>query len=176
MRRLGLLLVVFAALGAGCSQATDLTSDAPTTTAPKSATTDPLDQGGDQLNSAGIDQLQRLIDRLLASNDPCAILTQRDVRGNQLDPTIFTSAAARASLAKGVVDVYDHLIQISPVSIRQPLLDQKGVFVQVLGIVNQYADNPNDKGATEKINALLQQQAMVTSQNLLNTYIEQSCP
>jgi hypothetical protein len=176
VKRAALLMVVaaIALVGLGCSQSTDLSSDPVTTTTPKPSTTDAVD--GDSGNaSAGIDQLQTLVQRLLASNDTCAILTQRDVRANQLDPTLFTSSNSRQVLAQGVVQIYNHLIDISPVAIRGPLQDEKDVFAQVLQVVNQYADNPTDQTATQQINNLLKQPGMVNAQQQLNDFITNNC-
>ncbi len=161
--------------GLACSTTTELTSDPPTTTNPPKAATDPLDDIATSAGQAGLDQLQDLLDRLLASNDPCAILTQRDVRENQLDPTLFTTSAARQVLAAGLVDVYDHLIQISPESIRQALADQKAVFAQVLEVVDSYATNPNDPTATGRIDELMDQPGMVTAQQEINAFIREQC-
>jgi hypothetical protein len=161
--------------GIACSSTTELDSAAPTTTNPPKAQVDPLDEAGGVIGAAGIQQLQDLVDRLLASNDPCAILTQRDVQGNQLDPTLFTSSAARQVLASGLIDVYDHLIQISPVVIRQALTDQKAVFAQILDVVDRYANSPNDPGATTQIEDLLSQPGMVSAQQQINAFIQQNC-
>jgi hypothetical protein len=176
VKRAALLMVVaaLALVGLGCSQTTDLSSDAVTTTTPKPSTTDAVD-GGAGNTSAGIDQLETLLDRLLASNDTCAILTQRDVRANQLDPTLFTSSNSRQVLAQGVVRIYDHLIDISPVAIRAPLQDEKNVFAQVLAVVDQYAQNPTDQGATQQIDGLLKQPGMVSAQQQLNDFITENC-
>jgi hypothetical protein len=174
----GLLVVIVSSLllgVAGCSRTAELNSEAVTTTNPPKAAVDPIDQLAGANGAAGIQQLQDLVDRLLASNDPCAILTQRDVRENQLDPTLFTTAAARQVLASGLVDVYDHLIQISPVAIRQPLSDQKAVFAQVLEVVDRYASNPNDPGATGQIEDLLSQPGMVAAQQQINAFIQGNC-
>jgi hypothetical protein len=176
VKRAAMLMVVaaIALVGLGCSQSTDLSSGPVTTTTPKSSTTDPLD-GSAGGSSAGIDQLQTLVARLLASNDTCAILTQRDVRANQLDPTLFTSSNSRQVLAQGVVNIYNHLIDISPVAIRGALQDEKDVFAQVLQVVDQYADNPTDQGATQQIDNLLKQPGMVTAQQQLNDFVENNC-
>jgi hypothetical protein len=165
----GVLLV-----GVGCSQTQDLSSGAVTTTTPKPSTTDVLDGNGANA-SAGIDQLQTLVARLLASNDTCAILTQRDVRANQLDPTLFTSSSSRQVLAQGVVQIYDHLLDISPVAIRGPLQSEKDVFAQVLAVVNRFADNPTDQTATQQIDDLLKTPTMVNAQQQLNDFITQNC-
>jgi hypothetical protein len=161
--------------GIACSSTAELSSDAVTTTNPPKEQIDPLDEIAGPAGQAGIQQLQDLVDRLLASNDPCAILTQRDVQENQLDPTLFTSSAARQTLASGLVDVYDHLIQISPVAIQQALSDQKAVFAQVLEVVDRYANTPNDPGATTQIEDLLAQPGMVGAQQQINAFITQNC-
>jgi hypothetical protein len=176
VKRTAFLMVVAAItlVGIGCSQTTDLSSGAVTTTTPKSSTTDVLE--GNALNaSTGIDQLQTLVARLVASNDTCAILTQRDVRANQLDPTLFTSQASRQVLAAGVVQIYDHLLDISPVGIRGPLQDEKNVFAQVLDIVNKYANDPTAQNATQQIDDLLKTPGMVSAQQQLNDFISQNC-
>ena len=174
-----LALVVIATVvvlvGSGCSRTTELDTAAITTTAPPKVEADPLDDDVIAAGSAGVQQLQDLLDRLLASNDTCTILTQRDVRENQLDPTLFTSSAAREVLAQGLIQVFDHLIRISPVAIRQPLEDEKAVFTQVLTVVDQYANNPNAPDATEAISDLLEAPGFVQAQAQLNVFINQNC-
>lgn len=172
-RRWAAAVLVLAGGAVGCTRTTELSSELPTTTSPAPETTDSLDQS--QAATAGIAALEDLIARLLASDDPCAILTQRDVQANQLDPTLFTSSAARQVLAQGLVEVYDHLVVISPLAIRQPLEDQKGVFVQILQVIDRYADSPDDPQAVEEIDGLLAQPAVVEAQAQLNSFIEQNC-
>ena len=171
----GIVTMTVALVGAGCSRTTELNTSPVTTTTPAKAEIDPLDDDVIAAGSAGVQQLQDLLDRLLASNDTCAILTQRDVRENQLDPTLFTSSAAREVLAQGLIQVFDHLIRISPVAIRQPLEDEKAVFTQVLTVVDQYANNPNAPDATEAISDLLEAPGFVQAQAQLNLFITQNC-
>jgi hypothetical protein len=170
-----ILVLVTAVLVASCSRSTELATEMPTSTTPPKAVTQPLDEDAIAAGSAGIQQLEQLLDRLLASNDTCAILTQRDVNENQLDPTLFTSSAARQVLAQGLVEVFDHLIRISPVVIRQPLEDEKAVFQQVLAVVDQFANNPNAPDATDAISDLLNQPGFIQAQAQLNTFINQNC-
>ena len=66
-------------------------------------------------------------------NDVCAILTQKDIKGLKIDATTLASSSARRTLASGVVQVYDHVIQIVPDPAIKPALEvQKSTFVQVL--------------------------------------------
>jgi hypothetical protein len=169
-------LVAAAVLLSGCSATRDLESDATTTTdKPPSSEIDPLDAAALASGAEGVEELQALIDRLLASNDTCAILTQRDVRENRLDPTIFTTSAARRVLAEGLIAVFDHLVRISPPQLRQPLIDQQAVFTEVLEVVEQYANNPADTRATAQINSLVGAPGFVAAQQQINAWVSANC-
>src|SRR4051812_44651454 len=99
--------------------------------------------------------MQKIIDRLLASNDACAILTQKDVKGYRIDATTLASSAARQVLARGVIDVYDHLIDIvNDDGIKPALQRQRDTFVQILQIVDRYTANPTSKQGNDQIRAL----------------------
>lgn len=169
-------LVSAVVLVGACSATRDLESVATTSTdKPASTAIDPLDAAALASGAEGVDELQALIDRLLASNDTCAILTQRDVKENRLDPSIFTTAAARQVLAQGLVAVFDHLVRISPPQLQQPLVDQQAVFTQVLDVVEQYANNPGDTRATTQINALVGAPGFVAAQQQINAWVSANC-
>jgi len=138
-------------------------------------TGDPLDGAELASGAAGVEELQRLFDRLLASNDPCAILTQRDVAENRLDPTVFTDPGARRVLADGLVRVFDHLISIAPPTITAALQAEKDVFSQVLEVVDRYATNPNDPGATDEIEVLVNSQQFLASGQQISQFVSTSC-
>ncbi len=168
------LLMVAVALVASCSGSKELAFDDPTV-ATTTTTADPLDAAELATGAAGIEELQLLFDRLLASDDSCAILTQRDLTENRLDPTLFTSSAARRILADGLVQVYDHLIQISDPRITGALAAQKDVFGQVLDVVDRYAANPNNPGATDEIEKLVQSQGFVSASQVISGYVSAVC-
>ncbi len=144
---------------------------------PVSSTTtvDPLGTAELSAGAAGLEALQALFDKLLASNDTCAILTQRDLEENRLDPTLFTNSAARKVLTEGLVNVFDHLIQISPPQLTPALQSQKAVFQQVLDIVDRYAVSPNETKATGEINVLIESQSFVTSSQQVSQWVAANC-
>jgi len=171
-RVLGVVLLCMA-VGA-CSSTEEVNFDP---TAPKATTTtaDPLDGSAVASGAAGVAQLQSLIDRLLASKDVCAILTQRDVAENKLDPTLFTTTAARRVLAQGLIAVFDHLIQIGDPTITSALQAEKEVFSKVLDVVDRYANNPNESKATAEINSLVDSAGFLNAQTTLNAWITTNC-
>jgi hypothetical protein len=175
MRRF-LCLVVLSALAAvpACSQSTDIEGHAATTTTRHSTeTTDPLDAAA---GTAAIRKLDRLIDGMLASQDPCAVLSQRDLQANQLDPSLFTTARARKAVTKGLVDVYDHLVKISPPELTGPLTAQKAVFVDVLQVVDLYATSGGqDQQATRQIDSLVSAPGYVAAQAQLTAWVSSHC-
>ena len=178
VRRLliGLTLAALAASPIACSRSTDIESAPRTTTTTKSpGTTDPLDADALASGSEAIRTLQAIVDGMLASEDPCAILTQRDVDENQLDPSIFTSSAARKVVTSGLVQVYDHLIAISPPEITAPLTAQKAVFVDVLAVVERYASSGDDTRATTQINTLVSAPGYLAAQTQLTAWVSANC-
>jgi hypothetical protein len=138
-------------------------------------TEDPLEGAELASGAAGVEELQRLFDRLLASNDACAILTQRDVAENRLDPTVFTDPGARRMLADGLVRVFDHLIAITPPTITAALQAEKDVFSQVLEVVDRYASNPNNPGATDEIEVLVNSQQFLAAGQQISQFVSTSC-
>jgi len=176
-RRRGAALVAVALVtvtAGSCSTTEEIGFDP----SPPVATTTTIDELGSAELAAGADgleALQSLIDKLLASNDTCAILTQRDVAENRLDPTLFTNTAARKALTAGLVSVFDHLIQISPPQLTPALQSQKDVFQKVLDIVDRYAAAPNETKATEEINVLVDSQSFVTASAQVSQWVGANC-
>jgi hypothetical protein len=170
------LIVSVSLAGAACSTTSELPiGAAPTTTTPPTEELDDLEARSLETGAAGIQALETLIDRLLGSTDTCAILTQRDVQNNQLDPTLFTSSAARQVLSDGLVQVFDHLIRISPLSIREPLESQKAIYAEVLQVTDRFVDSPGDPSGIQQIEELLNQPDFVGAQGLLNEFVLQNC-
>ena len=169
-----LVFMVTMACVASCSGSKELAFDDPVV-ATTTTTEDPLDAAELATGAAGIEELQSLFDRFLASDDTCAILTQRDVAENRLDPTLFASPAARRILADGLVQVYDHLIQISDPRITAALAAQKDVFAQVLDVVDRYAANPNNPGATDEIEDLVQSEGFLSASQVISAYVSAVC-
>lgn len=126
--------------------------------------------------SVAAKRMQTLIDQLVAEQDPCAILTQKDVAMTQIDPTTFLSAEARRVLASGVVDVYDHLATlIADPSVQPALRTQKETFTGVLGIVERYSSNPTSREQTEQIKALTEGPAAVAAQSSISAWVVSNC-
>lgn len=169
-----LVVTVFAA-GAACSTSDDIEGLAQSTTTRAPSTTDPLDSDALVSGSQAVAELQALVDSMLASNDPCAVLTQRDIEANNLDPSLFTSAAARRIVTKGLIDVYDHLIAISPPTLTNALTAQKAVLVEVLAVVEQYANDPDNTKATKQINSLVSAPGYLAAQSQLTSWVSANC-
>jgi len=157
---------------AGCSTTSEIDFNGKL---PKDPTTtvDPLE--GASAGAAGVAELRQLIDRLIASPDVCAIMTQRDVAQNQLDPTLFSSAAARRVLATGLVNVFDHLLRISDPVILPALQAEKDVFAEVLSVVERYSNDPTSSRATDEIKSLVDSAGFLTAQQDLNFWITENC-
>jgi hypothetical protein len=170
------LAVSLPVVALGCSRTTDLGTDtATTTTVRHAATTDPLDKQSLETGQAAIAKLQAIVNGMLASNDVCAILTQKDVPKNQLDPSLLTSASARKVLSNGLIKVFDHLIAIGPAELQQAFTDQKQIFSQVLTVVNQYANDPSSSQATEQISTLVQSPGYIAAQAQVTAWVSQNC-
>jgi hypothetical protein len=177
LRRLVSITAVVAALGlgaVGCSGSKELGYDGPAKGAP-TTTEDPLNASNLMTGAAGIAELNKLLDAMMASQDPCAILTQRDVEKNKLDPSLFTSPEARRVLTQGLIRVFDHLILISPAVITAPLQAQKDTFTKVLDVVERYANNPGATGANAEIDTLTGSQSFVTASSQISAWIASAC-
>ena len=169
---LGIAVLCLAVVGCSTTDEIDFTGQRPKD---PTTTVDPLDGVASTAGAAGVAELRLLVDRLVASGDVCAILTQRDVAQNKLDPTIFTSAAARRVLASGLVKVFDHLLVISDPVILPSLQAEKDVFAKVLDVVDRYSNNPGSAGATSEINSLVDSPGFLTAQQQLNLWITANC-
>lgn len=177
LRRLSIvaLTACVATVGASCTRSEEIPPYADEGLVRETTTIDPLDGAELASGAAGVEELRALFDRLLASKDACAILTQRDLEENRLDPTLFTNAEARRVLADGLVKVYDHLIAISPSQVTPALQAQKDVFSQVLGVVDRYAANPNNPGATAEIETLVNAEGFIVAGQQISQYVATAC-
>lgn len=162
-------------LAAGCRTSREIPPYADEGFHRPTTTQDPLEDAELASGAAGMEELQRIFDRLLASNDPCAILTQKDLAENRLDPTVFTDPAARRLLADGLVRVFDHLIAISPSSITAALEAERDVFSDVLEVVDRYATNPTGAGATDEIEVLVNSQEFLAAGQQISQFVSTSC-
>lgn len=169
------MLAPLALLAVGCTRSEEIPPYADEGFHRVTTTEDPLEGAELASGAEAIDELQSLFDRMLASNDPCAILTQRDVEENRLDPTLLTNTEARRVLADGLVRVYDHLIRISPPQLTPALQAQKDVFNQVLTVVDRYATNPNNPGATGEIETLVNSQDFIAAGQQISQFVAANC-
>lgn len=168
-------LVVLGAASGACSRSTDIEGSPVTTTEKAPATTDPLDSDALISGSEAVAELQALVDSMLATKDPCAVLTQRDIEANRLDPSLFTSAAARRVVTEGLIDVYDHLISISPAAITSALQAQKVVLVDVLAVVDRYTTDPSGSKATKEIDSLVSSPGFLAAQSQITAWVSANC-
>jgi len=177
-RSVGLALAVVWAISlVGCSSSRDIEADEATGTTIRDLGDDSLvDDEGLVGGSQAAAEIQRIVDRLLASNDACAILSQKDLKGMTIDPTSLASSAARRTLAQGVLDVYDHLVRIIPdASIKPALQTQQQTFVQVLEVVERYTANPTSKEGNDQIQALVTDSDFVTAESTVSAWTYQNC-
>lgn len=176
--RIGLVLALAVAVvgsAVSCSRSTEIEGTPVTTTEKAPRPTDPLESDALVTGSEAVAQLQALVNSMLATQDPCAVLTQRDIEANRLDPSLFTSAAARRVVTKGLIDVYDHLISISPAAITSALQAQKSVLLEVLAVVDQYANDPSGTKATKEINRLVSAPGYLAAQTQLTSWVSANC-
>ncbi len=177
LRALVGVVLLGALFAVGCSRTTDIgTGKAPPSPARTSTTSDPLNGQNLESGQAAIAKLQSIIDSMVASNDVCAILTQRDVPKNQLDdPSLLTSASARKVLSNGLIAVFNHLIQIGPAELQGAFSAEKDIFTQVLNVVNQYANDPQSAQATEQISTLVQSPGYLAAQAQITAWVAANC-
>jgi len=162
----------------GCSSSRDIESSDGTKTTIRDLGDDDLVDEDDALagGSQGAKEIQKIIDKLLASTDPCAILTQKDIKGLKIDATTLASSSARQTLAQGVIDVYGHLIQIVPDAAVKPALEtQRDTFVQVLDIVERYTANPTSKQGNDQIQALVTGETFVKAESTVSGWTYANC-
>ena len=171
-----LLIALLMVAAFGCASTRELESEGET----KSTIRDLGDElPEDDAMAGGSDAaaaMQTIIDKMLASDDACAILTQKVIEGYQIDPTSLASTAARQVLASGVVDVYNHLIAIvNDDKVRPPLTVQRDTFTQVLDLVDRYAANPASKTGNDQIKALVEGQDFVSAANGVSAWTYANC-
>lgn len=169
-------LTTVIALTAGCSSSRDLESAAQTGTTIRDLGEELVEDEALIVGSEGAKEMQKIIDRLLASNDACAILTQKDIKGYKIDATALASSSARQVLANGVVDVYDHLIAlVTDASVKPALQTQRDTFGQVLSVVDRYTANPTSAEANDQIQALVTGEEFVRAESAVSTWTFQNC-
>lgn len=168
-----ILVVLFAVVSAGCSSSREI--DVRSEPGQSTTTEEPIDDAGYDSGAEGIEKLQALLKKLLADDDVCSVLQQRNAPSNQLDPSLFLSPTARQVLTQGLVEVMDHLIAISDPSLHGPFKVQKDAFVQVLDVVDRFANNPNDPRSTAAIQTLVQAPDFVAAQGQISAWVSSNC-
>ena len=160
----------------GCSSSRDVAYDETTPTTIRRLPGAGLDEANLAGGSAAAKDMQRVIDRLVASNDPCAILTQKEVKGYQIDPSSLASSDVLEVLANGVIDIYDHLVVIVPdPGVVPALRTQRDTFVRVLDVVDRYAANPTSKDGTTQIRSLTQGSDFVKAGSTVSAWTYSHC-
>lgn len=168
-----LLVVLLTTLVLGCSTSREI--DVRAESGQTTTTEEPIDDASYDSGAEGIERLRALIKKLLADDDVCSVLQQRSAPSNQLDPSLFLSPTARQVLTKGLVDVMDHLIAISDPSLHGAFKTQKDAFVQVLDVVDRFANNPNDPRSTAAIQTLVQAPDFVAAQGQISSWVSSNC-
>lgn len=177
-RRAAPVVVLLAALAlvvAGCSRTDDLGEGRTATTV--RVVGDDVEREGDLADtSEAARQMQTLVDRLLDSDDACAILTQREASAVQLDPTALLSGSARRVLAEGIVSIYDHLVDlVDDPTVKPALVVQRQTFTQVLDIVDRYADSPTSERGADEIQALSSTPEFLAASQTVNDWVRANC-
>lgn len=173
-----LALVVGASLSVvACTDSEDLElGGLPAIDPNRSTTTQDIDGNKGLVGGAEtVEQINALISKLLASNDACSILTQKEVADYKIDPTALASPEVFAQLSTGLAQVFDHLIEITDASIRVPLQTEKKALAQVLDVVNRYIDNPSDAGATDQIKAIAAAPEFVSASTAISLWASENC-
>lgn len=160
-----------------CSETSEVATSRATSSTVRIAPDDAIGNGDDAVTngSEANRQLQLAIDKLASSNDVCAILTQRDVKGLELDPTTMASAQARKILSQGVLKVYDHLVAIGDATIKDALRVQRDTYVSVLDIVDRYAIAASSKQSNEEIRAVTSAPQFLAAQQQTATWAATHC-
>jgi len=171
------VVVATTALLAACSSSRDIEGADGVTETTRDLGDDPLvDEDELTSGSQSAKEIQRIIDRLVAGTDPCAILTQKDIKGLKIDATALASSAARQTLATGVIRVYDHVIQlVTDASVKPALEVQRDTFVQILDIVERYTANPTSQEGNDQIRALISGEAFVKAQSQVAGWTNANC-
>lgn len=175
-RVLAVALTTVVPFVAACSSTKDLESGARTKTTIRDLGEDLIDDESVAGGSEGERKLQRVMDQLVASPDPCAILTQNGIQGYSIDPTILASSRARQTLTRGVIDVYNHLLDIIPdPAVKPALVVQRDTFVEVLDVVERYTANPSSKQGNEQIAELVKGEEFVEAATSVSSWTLANC-
>lgn len=161
----------------GCTDSEDLeVGGLPAIDPNRSTTTQGIDGNKAIVGGAEtIDQINVIIDKLLASDDACAILTQQTVADYKIDPSALASPEVFVQLSSGLSRVFDHLIEITDATLRAPLQTEKKALAQVLDVVNRYIDNPTDAAATDQIKAIASAPEFVSASTALSLWASENC-
>ncbi len=169
------MLALTLAIVASCSASRDLARTGETVPTTERLLGDLDDDAALVGGSAAAKELQALFDQLLKSDDACAILTRQDIEGIAFDPSAFASADARAVFANGLVDVYDHIAEITDGSIDAALSEQRSTFVEVLETVDRYAISPNSDAGNAEIKALVETPEFLSAQQEIGLWVGANC-
>lgn len=179
VRRIGAAALVAALAATGCSSTRELSADRSTETTIRRLPDDELlDEEALETGSAAARSMEAIVAKLLASNDPCAILTQQEIRGYNIDATALAGSAVRQTMARGVVSVYNHTINVVPQTEDQliaALRVQRDTFVQVLDVVDRYSSNPTSRQGNQQIENLVRSDQFVKASEAVNGWIYQNC-
>ena len=179
VRRTGVAALVVALAATGCSSTRELAADRGTETTIRRLPDDELlDEEALETGSAAARSMDAIVAKLLASNDPCAILTQQEIRGYNIDATALAGSAVRQTMARGVVSVYNHTINVVPQTDEQliaALRVQRDTFVQVLDVVDRYSANPTSRQGNQQIENLVRSDQFVKASEAVNGWIYQNC-
>jgi len=167
--------VLAAVVAVGCSRTDEMTQGRSETTL--RIVDDDVSADGDLGDaSEAARQMQVLVDRLLDSDDACAILTQREAAEVQLDPTVLLSSSARRVLAEGIVAVYQHLVTlVDDPTVKPALVVQQQTFAQVLDIVDRYADSPTSERGADEVQALASTPEFLAASQTVATWVTANC-
>ncbi len=181
MRR-GVWVVLAVVVGASlsmtaCTDSEDLeVGGLPAVDPNRSTTTEDIDGNKGLVGGAEtVEQINAIIDQLLASDDACAILTQKTVADYKIDPTALASPEVFAQLSSGLAQVFDHLMEITDATLRVPLQTEKKALAQVLDVVNRYIDNPTDAAATDQIRAIASAPEFVSASTAISLWASENC-
>lgn len=166
------------ALG-GCTATRELSEPRETGTTIRRLPEDELLDGDVvETGSAAVRRIEEIVAKLLASRDACAILTQQEIKGYSIDPTALAGSSARRAMARGVLQVYNHVINTVPQHESQliaALRVQRDTFVQVLDVVDRYSANPASSQGNEQIQTLVQSEQFVKAGEAVNAWIYDNC-
>lgn len=169
-RSLSLVLAAMCVWTAGCTRTQDVGERGPVSTT-TSTTTAPTDVAA----GADLTQIRTVVDQLLASNDVCAILTRRGIAVDNLDPTVFASTEARQAFTRGLISVMEHTIALADPSLREPLTTLQQSLVQVLDVIDRFADTPTAPDGLDAIQRIVDSPPFVDATRRLALWVTVNC-